>query len=214
MFYNQEEENYRDIENISLEDLSKRVGLTYEPPTSNQEEWAVFSYLRGMEEFEDEVYASCFMYYITILMTGWGISNTAEYVYFKDSLEDRILNILEDVREEQHKYGRTHAEAMQGFFQQVIAFFKEEGEDYEKEGYRYTAHLTEENKEKLKSRGKVKEGILAGLNNPGNPVRNYHPSLQVAFSLTYSQNKVFEKIEGDSTTDKVLRIIGGLENEK
>lgn len=211
MFYNNIEEHYRDIEDISLEELSEKVGVEYEPPTNNQEEWATFSFLKGMEEFKDEVYASCFMYYITILMTGWGISMGDEYTYFKGSMEYRISDILEDVREEQHHMGGTHVEAMQGVFQQVLNFFKEEGEDYEKAVYRYNANLTEENKEKLKSRGKVKEGILEGLNHPGNPVRNNHPSLQVGFILTYSQNKVFEEIEGDSATEKVLRIIGGLE---
>ena len=213
MFYNNEEEDYRDIEDISLEALAERVGVQYTIPTNNQEEWATFSFLRGMEEFDDEVYASCFMYYITVLMTGWGVSNASEYTYFKESMEDRIFDILEDVREEQHHMGGTHAEAMKGFFKQVIEFFKEEGEDYEKALYRYNANLTAENKEKLKQ-STVKEGILKGLKNPGTPVSNIHPSLQVGFILTYSQNNVFEKIEGESATEKVLRIIGGLENEK
>lgn len=209
MFYNNIEEHYRDIEDISLEELSEKVGVEYEPPTNNQEEWATFSFLKGMEEFNDEVYASCFMYYITILMTGWGISMGAEYTYFKGSMEDKIFDILEGVREEQYHLGGTHVEAMRGFFQQVLNFFKEEGEDYEKAVYRYNANLTEENKEKLK-KSTVKEGILKGLKNPGNPVSNLHPSLQVGFILTYSQNKLFEAIEGGSATEKVLRIIGGL----
>lgn len=213
MFYNNIEEHYRDIEDISLEELSEKVGVEYEPPTNNQEEWATFSFLKGMEEFNDEVYSSCFMYYITVIMTGWGISMGAEYTYFKESMEDRIFDILEEVREEQHHLGGTHKEAMRGFFNQVIDFFKSEGEDYEKALYRYNANLTEENKEKLK-KSTVKEGILKGLKNPGNPVSNLHPRLQVGFILTYSQNNVFEKIEGESATDKVLRIIGGLENEK
>ncbi len=213
MFYNNIEEHYRDIEDISLEELSEKVGVEYEPPTNNQEEWATFSFLKGMEEFNDEVYASCFMYYITILMTGWGISMGAEYTYFKGSLEYRISDILEGVREEQYHMGGTHVESMQGFFQQVLKFFKEEGEDYEKAVYRYNANLTEENKEKLKSCGTIKEGILKGLKNPGNPVSNIHPSLQVGFSLTHTQHKAFEELEGKSATDKVLRIIGGLPNE-
>jgi hypothetical protein len=211
MFYNNEEENYRDIEDISMEDLSKRVGVTYNTPTNNQEEWATFSFLRGMEEFDDEVYASCFMYYITVMMTGWGVSNAAEYTYFKESLEDRIFDILEDVREEQHHMGGTHKEAMQGFFQQVIEFFKEEGEDYEKAVYKYTANLTEKNKEKITSKGSIKEVIINGLDNAGESVANHNSSTTITFVLTYSQSKLFDAIEGESATEKVLRIIGGLE---
>lgn len=211
MFYDNQEENYRDIEDISLDELAERVGLEYMEPTSNQEEWATFSFLRGMEEFDDEVYASCFMYYITVLMTGWGISNASEYTYFKESMEDRIFDILEDVREEQHHMGGTHAEAMQGFFQQVINFFKEEGEDYEKAVYKYTANLTEENKEKITSKGSIKEVIINGLDNDGEPVANHNSSTTITFVLTYSQSKLFEEIPGESATDKVLRIIGGLE---
>ena len=210
MFYNNEEENYRDIEDISLEALAERVGVEYEPPTNNQEEWATFSFLKGMQEFHDEVYASCFMYYITILMTGWGISMGAEYTYFKESMEDRIFDILEDVREEQHHMGGNHAEAMRGFFQQVTEFFKEEGEDYEKAVYKYTANLTEENKKKIQDHGKIKEVIVKGVKSAGNPVSNNNTSTTITFTLTYSQNKLFEAIEGDSATEKVLRIIGGL----
>jgi len=210
MFYNNKKENYRDIENISLDELSERVGVTYNPPTNNQEEWATYSYLRGMEEFHDEVYASCFMYYITVLMTGWGISNASEYTYFKESMEDRIFDILEEVREQQHLMGGSHAEAMQGFFQQVIEFFKEEGEDYEKAVYKYTANLTEENKKKIQDHGKIKDVIVQGLKSTGEPVPNNDTSTTITFTLTYSQNNFFEKIKGDSATEKVLRIIGGL----
>lgn len=125
-------------------------------------------------------------------------------------MEDRILDIMEDVQQQHVQYGGTHAEAMQGFFQQVIEFFKEEGEDYEKALYRYNANLTPENKEKIQERGKIKDVIVGGLEHPGNPVSNKPPLLQVGFTLTYSQNKIFEEIEGESATEKVLRIIGGL----
>lgn len=211
MFYNNEQEDYRDIEDISLEDLAKKVGVDYEPPTNNQEEWATFSFLKGMQEFEDEVYASCFMYYITVMMTGWGISNTAEYVYFKDSMEDRILDIMEDVQKQHVQYGGTHVEAMRGFFQQVIDFFKSEGEDYEKAVYKYTAELTEENKQNIQKRGKIKDIIVEGLENTGEPVENKNPTTTITFVLTHTQHKAFEEIEGENTTEKVLRIIGGLE---
>ena len=214
MFYNNEQEDYRDIEDISLEDLAKKVGVDYEPPTNNQEEWATFSFLKGMPEFEDEVYASAFMYYITSLMTGWGISMGAEYTYFKESMEDRIFDILEDVREEQHHMGGTHAEAMRGFFQQVIDFFKEEGEDYERAVYKYTANLTEKNKEIIKSKGSIKDVIVQGLKSTGEPVSNNDTSTTITFTLTHSQNKLFEAIEGDSATEKVLRVLGGLNDEK
>ena len=69
-------------------------------PSTCSERWATIAYLKGMEARNDNVYATAFAYYISLVMTGMGISATSEYVYFKESLEDIVFNLLSLVKEE------------------------------------------------------------------------------------------------------------------
>lgn len=176
------------------------------------ERWATIAYLKGMEARNDNVYATAFAYYISLVMTGMGISATSEYVYFKESLEDIIFNLLSRVKEERDL---SEQEQKLLLWEEIYAvFYKTDiACAHEKTMKCGTLHIPKSMKNALKEKGTIHEAILYLLLSNLDVTQEKKvivPSgekVQVTLQLTYTEQKKFNKIPGDSPTQKVLWLL-------
>ena len=181
-------------------------------PSTCSERWATIAYLKGMQARNDNVYATTFAYYISLVMTGMGISATSEYVYFKDSLADLIFDILANVKKRTDDL--TEIGQKKVLWNKIFAIFYKTGtaQAHEKTLKCGTLHITRSMKYALKAKGTIHEAIVSLMKDvvvtPEKKV--IVPSedrVQVTLQLTYSEQKEFNRIPGDSPTRKVLWLL-------
>lgn len=206
------EEEYTDIlplKTIKLWKTSKFTRPLF--PTTCSERWATIAYLKGMHAMEDEVYATAFAYYISLVMTGMGISATSEYVYFKESLEDIVFNLLSLVKEERDL---SEKEQKLLLWNEIYAVFYKTvtARAHEKTMKCATLHVPKSMKNTLRNEGTVHKTVVSLMseNDFTQEKKVIVPSdekVQVTLQLTYSEQKKFNLIPGDSPTQKVLWLL-------
>lgn len=181
-------------------------------PSTCSERWATIAYLKGMEARNDVVYATTFAYYISLVMTGMGISATSEYVYFKDSLADLIFDILSNVKKRTDDLPEIWQKKV--LWKKIFAIFYQENtaQAHEKTLKCGTLHIPRSMKNALKAKGTIHEAIVSLMKDvvvtPGKKI--IVPSedkVQVTLQLTYREQKEFNRIPGDSPTQKVLWLL-------
>ena len=180
-------------------------------PSTCSERWATIAYLKGMQEMNDVVYATTFAYYISLVMTGMGISATSEYVYFKDSLADLIFDILSNVKK---RTDLTETGQKKLLWNKIYAIFYQENivQAHEKTLKRGTLHIPRSMKNALKEKGTVHKTVasLMSENDFTQEKKVIIPSeekVQVTLQLTYSEQNEFNRIPGNSPTQKVLWLL-------
>lgn len=211
MWWNKMEEEYTDILPLKTRKLLKTSKFTSPIfPTTCSERWANIAYLKGMQTMEDEVYASAFAYYISLVMTGMGISATSEYVYFKESLEDIVFNLLNTVKQ------GTHSEQEQKLhlWDEIYAVFykTDTARAHEKTVKCATLTIPACMKKPLRKEGTVHKTIVSLMSNidvtqEKKVIVPSEDKVQVTLQLTYTEQKKFNKIPGDSPTQKVLWLL-------
>lgn len=212
MWWNNMEEEYNDILPLETKKLWKTSEFTRPiVPTTCSERWATIAYLKGMQTMEDEVYATAFAYYISLVMTGMGISATSEYVYFKESLEDIVFNLLSLVKEERDL---SEKEQKLLLWNEIYAVFYKTvtARAHEKTMKCATLHVPKSMKNTLRNEGTVHKTVVSLMreNDFTQEKRVIVPSdekVQVTLQLTYSEQKEFNRIPGDSPTQKVLWLL-------
>ena len=182
-------------------------------PSNCSERWATIAYLKGMQARNDNVYATAFAYYISLVMTGRGISATSEYVYFKESLEDIIFNLLSRVKEERDL---SEQEQKLLLWEEIYAVFykTDTAQAHEKTLKCGTLHIPRSMKNALKAKGTIHDAIVSLMKDvvvtPEKKVivPSDEDKVQVTLQLTYSeQNRFFNLIPGDSPTQKVYWLL-------
>lgn len=179
-------------------------------PSTCSERWATIAYLKGMEARNDNVYATAFAYYISLVMTGMGISATSEYVYFKESLEDIVFNLLNTVKQGTHS---EQEQKLQLWDEIYAVFYKTDtARAHEKTVKCATLHLPKSMKNTLRKKGTVHKTVasLMSENDFTQEKKVIIPSeekVQVTLQLTYSEQNEFNRIPGNSPTQKVLWLL-------
>lgn len=181
-------------------------------PSTCSERWATIAYLKGMEARNDVVYATTFAYYISLVMTGMGISATSEYVYFKDSLADLILDILSNVKKRTDDLPEIWQKKV--LWKKIFAIFYQENtaQAHEKTLKCGTLHIPRSMKNALKAKGTIREAIVSLMKDvvvtpEKKVIVPAEEKVQVTLQLTYSEQKKFNQIPGDSPTQKVLWLL-------
>ena len=181
-------------------------------PSTCSERWATIAYLKGMQEMNDNVYATTFAYYISLVMTGMGISATSEYVYFKDSLADLIFDILSNVKKRTDDL--TEIGQKKVLWNKIFAIFYKTGtvQAHEKTLKCGTLHITRSMKYTLKAKGTIHEAIVSLMKDvvvtpEKKVIVPSEDKVQVTLQLTYTEQKKFNRIPGDSPTQKVLWLL-------
>lgn len=205
-------EEYTDILPLKTRKLLKTSKLTSPIyPTTCSERWANIAYLKGMQTMEDEIYATAFAYYISLVMTGMGISATSEYVYFKESLEDIVFHLLYLVKEERDL---SEQEQKLLLWNEIYAVFYKTvtARTHEKTMKCATLHIPVSMKNTLRKAGTVHKTVVSLMSETDftQEKKVIVPSgdkVQVTLQLTYSEQKKFNRIPGDSPTQKVLWLL-------
>ena len=212
MWWQNMAEEYTDILPLKIRKLLKTSKFTSPIfPTTCSERWANIAYLKGMQTMEDEVYATAFAYYISLVMTGMGISATSEYVYFKESLEDIVFNLLSLVKEERDL---SEQEQKLLLWNEIYAVFykTDTARTHEKTMKCATLHIPVSMKNTLRKAGTVHKTVVSLMSESDftQEKRVIVPDedrVQVTLQLTYSEQKEFNRIPGDSPTRKVLWLL-------
>ena len=212
MWWSNMAEEYTDILPLKTRKLLKTSKLTSPIyPTTCSERWANIAYLKGMQTMEDEIYATAFAYYISLVMTGMGISATSEYVYFKESLEDIVFHLLYLVKEERDL---SEQEQKLLLWNEIYAVFYKTvtARTHEKTMKCATLHIPVSMKNTLRKAGTVHKTVVSLMSETDftQEKKVIVPSgdkVQVTLQLTYSEQKKFNRIPGDSPTQKVLWLL-------
>lgn len=207
------EEEYDSVLPFDITEIVEGSGINPPlKPSTCSERWATIAYLKGMQTMEDEIYATAFAYYISLVMTGMGISATSEYVYFKESLEDIIFNLLSRVKEERDL---SEQEQKLLLWEEIYAVFYKTDRAcaHEKTLKCGTLHITNSIKNTLKKKGTIHEAVLylllsnLDITQEKKVIVQSGEKVQVTLQLTYSEQKKFNQIPGDSPTQKVLWLL-------
>ena len=160
----------------------------------------------------DNVYATAFAYYISLVMTGRGISATSEYVYFKESLADFIFDILYNIKKRTDDLTETGQKKV--LWKKIFAVFYKTGtaQAHEKTLKCGTLHITRSMKYALKAKGTIHDAIVSLMKDVVvTPEKKVivpdEDKVQVTLQLTYSEQKKFNLIPGDSPTQKVYWLL-------
>lgn len=180
-------------------------------PANCSERWATIAYLKGMHAMNDNVYATTFAYYISLVMTGMGISATSEYVYFKESLEDVIFDALSRVKRMTMMKETWQKKKL---WNTIFAIFykTDTAQAHEKTLKCGTLHIPRSMKTALKEKGTVHKTIVSlmediDVTQEKRVIVPDEDKVQVTLQLTYSEQKEFNKIPGDTPTQKVYWLL-------
>lgn len=182
-------------------------------PSTCSERWATIAYLEGMQARNDNVYATTFAYYISLVMTGLGVSCGSEDIYFKESLADLIFNILSNVKKRTDDLTETGQKKV--LWNKIFAIFYNTGtaQAHEKILKCGTLHIPRSMKTALKAKGTIHDAIVSLMEDVVvTPEKKVivpdEDKVQVTLQLTYSeQNRFFNLIPGDSPTQKVYWLL-------
>ena len=182
-------------------------------PSTCSERWATIAYLKGMQARNDNVYATTFAYYISLVMTGLGVSCGSEDIYFKDSLADLIFDVLSNVKKRTDDL--TETEQKKVLWNKIFAIFYKTGtaQAHEKTLKCGTLHIPRSMKTALKAKGTIHDSIVSLMEDVVvTPEKKVivpdEEKVQVTLQLTYSeQNRFFNLIPGDSPTQKVYWLL-------
>lgn len=213
MWWNNMEEEYNTVLPFDIIEEWECSGINPPlKPSTCSERWATIAYLKGMEARNDVVYATTFAYYISLVMTGMGISATSEYVYFKDSLADLILDILSNVKKRTDDLPEIWQKKV--LWKKIFAIFYKTGtaQAHEKTLKCGTLHIPRSMKNALKAKGTIHDAIVSLMKDvvvtpEKKVIVPSEDKVQVTLQLTYSEQKKFNQIPGDSPTQKVLWLL-------
>ena len=213
MWWNNMEEEYDIVLPFDIAEIVECSGINPPLKQSNcSQRWATIAYLKGMEARNDNVYATTFAYYISLVMTGMGISATSEYVYFKDSLADLIFDILSNVKKRTDDL--TEIGQKKVLWNKIFAIFYKTGtaQVHEKTLKCGTLHIPRSMKNALKAKGTIHDAIVSLMKDvvvtpEKKVIVPAEEKVQVTLQLTYSEQNKFNLIPGDSPTQKVLWLL-------
>lgn len=213
MWWKNMEEEYNTVLPFDIAEIVECSGINPPlKPSTCSERWATIAYLKGMQEMNDNVYATTFAYYISLVMTGMGISATSEYVYFKDSLADLIFDILSNVKKRTDDL--TEIGQKKVLWNKIFAIFYKTGtaQAHEKTLKCGTLHITRSMKYALKAKGTIHEAIVSLMKDvvvtpEKKVIVPSEDKVQVTLQLTYSEQKKFNLIPGDTPTQKVYSLL-------
>lgn len=181
-------------------------------PSTCSERWATIAYLKGMQARNDNVYATTFAYYISLVMTGMGISTTSEYIYFKDSLADLIFDVLSNVKKRTDDL--TEIGQKKVLWNKIFAIFYKTGtaRTHEKTRKCATLHIPLSMKNTLRKEGTVHKTVVSLMSESDftqekTVIVPAEEKVQVTLQLTYSEQNKFNLIPCDSPTQKVLWLL-------
>ena len=212
MWWKNMEEEYDSVLPLDIAEIieCREINPPLKPSTCS-ERWATIAYLKGMEARNDNVYATAFAYYISLVMTGRGISATSEYVYFKESLEDIVFNLLSLVKEEMDL---SEQEQKLLLWEEIYAVFykTDTAQAHEKTRKCATLHIPLSMKNTLRKEGTVHKTVVSLMSESDftqekRVIVPDEDKVQVTLQLTYSEQKKFNLIPGDSPTQKVYWLL-------
>ena len=213
MWWKNMEEEYDSVLPFDITEIVEGSGINPPlKPSTCSERWATIAYLKGMQTRNDNIYATTFAYYISLVMTGMGISATSEYVYFKDSLADLILDILSNVKKRTDDLPEIWQKKV--LWKKIFAIFYQENtaQAHEKTLKCGTLHIPRSMKTALKAKGTIHDAIVSLMKDVViTPQKKVivpdEEKVQVTLQLTYSEQKKFNLIPGDTPTQKVLWLL-------
>ena len=181
-------------------------------PSTCSERWATIAYLKGMQARNDNVYATTFAYYISLVMTGLGVSCGSEDIYFKDSLADLIVDILYNIKKRTADLTETGQKKV--LWKKIFAVFYKTGtaQAHEKTLKCGTIHIPRSMKNTLRKEGTVHKTVVSLMEDVVvTPEKKVivpdEDKVQVTLQLTYSEQNRFNLIPGDSPTQKVYWLL-------
>ena len=213
MWWKNMEEEYNSVLPFDIAEIVECNGINPPlKPSTCSERWATIAYLEGMQARNDNVYATTFAYYISLVMTGLGVSRGSEDIYFKDSLADLIFDILSNVKKRTDDL--TEISQKKVLWKKIFAVFYKTGtaQAHEKTLKRGTLHITRSMKYALKAKGTIHEAIVSLMSESDftqekRVIVPDEDKVQVTLQLTYSEQKKFNLIPGDSPTQKVYWLL-------
>lgn len=212
MWWHNMEEEYNTVLPFDIVEKWEYSGINPPlKPSTCSERWATIAYLKGMQEIHDEVYATAFAYYISLVMTGMGISAGSEYLYFKESLADVIFDTLSSVKRRTDLKETGQKKKLWNMIFNL--FYNEDITRYEKTLKCGTLHIPRSMKNALKAKGTIHEAILylmlsnLDVTQEKKVIVPSGEKVQVTLQLTYTEQKKFNQIPGDTPTQKVLWLL-------
>lgn len=213
MWWQNMEEEYDSVLPFDIIEEWECSGINPPLKQSNcSERWATIAYLKGMHARNDNVYATAFAYYISLVMTGLGVSCGSEDIYFKDSLADLIFDILSNVKKKTDDL--TEIGQKKVLWNKIFEVFYKTGtaQAHEKTLKCGTLHITRSMKNTLRKEGTVHKTVVSLMSESDFTQEKAvivpdEDKVQVTLQLTYSEQNRFNLIPGDSPTQKVLWLL-------
>lgn len=204
IFFENAQEEYTIIEDTPL----KEIGEVPVTPITCSDRWGCYAYMKMMQATSDEVYSSCFSYYISLIMTDIGMSATAEEVYFKEALMDHVFHVVHDARNEENNETKQKIMCYNTLFNE----FKEGLQKYERKVFEYNAKVNDKIYNILSKNGNINQTLISYMKNNKDPemVVNTNPTKQISIYLTWSEEKLYGRYLGDSATEKVVSILNNV----
>lgn len=201
------------IEEISLNDLESRLNIEERlyPINTNPEKWAYFSYLKGIETGLNYMYAVNFGYILSSFIAGMGVDAGTD-MYFKLGIDDAIFDLFDECNLVAYKEGWTEEQTVQEFFHRVLLFYKSPGGacKYEKAVFNHNVRVGTKTKEWFLSQ---KQSSKQTLNNliedviscPG--ITDTGKEENITFKFTYSEEELWNKLDGETDTEKLRGLL-------
>lgn len=206
LFFKDTTQTYNILDDTPLDEIEQETITPMPvPPLTNSEEWCDYAYMRMMQATNrDNVYSACFSYYISLFMTDMGVSAEVEAVYFKDSLLDYCIHLLEEIK------GSYKEETIQKqeFYKKLYNEFKtRKVQVYEKKAFTYTAKISKQTRTAL---GENKTKTLIEYINSDKTIATQDTTQRdkkFNYKLTWTEKKTYDLYAGESATQKLLNIL-------
>ena len=204
---------YTIIEDITFDEIEQRIGIKERTHhiQSPSERWAYFSYLKGIENGLNDIYAVNFGYTISSFITGLGVDAGTD-IYFQVGIDDAIFDIYEKLYQTSKQEGWPEQKIVTEFFHTVLLFYKSDtgARKYEKTIYGHNIRVSKELREWfLSQKQSVKQTILQLIDNtierPG--IYSQGKDENITFSFTISEEDLWNKLPGETDTGKLELLI-------
>lgn len=145
MFWKKEEE-YKIIENVSVEELEEFLteNHIYLDLNGVAERWAAFSNYYGRKHGLNELESASFSSIISTFMAGMGVSASTDAYFNEEAIENKVIDLYNQLPKDVAEISRKKM-----LFRQVFDLYKNDIEKYELKNRRIEVRVTERQYQKF-----------------------------------------------------------------
>jgi len=188
-------------------EYNKKHELYHETQRPGEQEYVYASYYAHTHNMTDTVYLNTFSCLCSGIVGGMFMSVGSEY-YFKEVLEYDAVDIVGlDFENNEDKIKAIH---------KLFEWFSENAAKYEKSVFQHGVRLPKQYHDKLLKQKYIQEDTMVGkirylmANNPSSnqKVVNNPDKKNLSWKFTYSDEKLWNEIQGETDLEKLVSIIG------